>query len=123
MPNHPIVHVELSAQDRKALAGFYGDVFGWEHQVHDEMNYTTFSYGEADRGGGYNPISDESPVGTIVPYIHTDNIEDSLSRIKARGGQVLLPPMEIPGTGRIAQFTDPTGNRMGLWQPVNGASA
>lgn len=122
MSNHPIVHVEISAQDRKELAGFYGDVFGWEHQSFDEVNYTTFTYGEENRGGGYNPVSDDSPVGTIVPYIHTDSLEDSLSRIEARGGKVLVPPMDVPGSGRIAQFSDPTGNRMGLYQPVNGAS-
>ena len=30
MSKHPIVHIEFSANDRKAAAQFYQDVFGWK---------------------------------------------------------------------------------------------
>ena len=48
---HQIVHVELAAVDRKALSKFYADVFGWEVEHMDFMNYTTFKAGEGVGGG------------------------------------------------------------------------
>jgi predicted enzyme related to lactoylglutathione lyase len=46
MSDHKIVHIELSAKDRKALSKFYAEVFGWEMKHIDEMNYTTFKAGD-----------------------------------------------------------------------------
>jgi len=49
MSTHPIVHVEISAIDRKKSSKFYEDVFGWKVQHIDEMNYTTFMPGSGVR--------------------------------------------------------------------------
>jgi len=115
---HPIVHIELSAADRQAAARFYADIFGWQTQDFPEMNYTTFSTGEGSVGGGLNPVQEGNPAGTVVPYIQTDDIDATLAKIEARGGQTVVPKMEIPGVGFIAHFSDPTGNRMALLTPV-----
>ena len=50
MSEHKIVHIEISAHDRAAAKKFYGDVFGWQFQDFDEMNYTTFNPGEGVGG-------------------------------------------------------------------------
>jgi len=49
MKTHPIVHIELAAEDPKASAKFYADVFGWKTEEMPEMNYITF-----DAEGGPN---------------------------------------------------------------------
>jgi predicted enzyme related to lactoylglutathione lyase len=118
MSKHPIVHVEISAEDRKALANFYSTVFGWNMQHIDEMSYTTFSTGEGEVGGGLNPVTDENPVGTVLVYIGTDDIEASLAEIEAHGGQLVAPKMEIPNMGWFAVFKDPAGNTMALYKDM-----
>ncbi|MBI3160741.1 MAG: VOC family protein [Chloroflexi bacterium] len=114
---HAIVHIEISAKDRGAMKKFYGDVFGWEFTDYDEMNYTTFA-AEGGAPGGFNPVTDENPAGTITPYINTPDIADTIQKIKAAGGEVLMEPMAIPTVGDFVMFKDPSGNLMALLQPL-----
>jgi len=113
MSKHPIVHVELAVNDRKAARKFYGDLFGWEFQDYDEMNYTTFSTGEGV-AGGLNPVSEDYPPGTVTFYIQTDDVTATLAKIETAGGKTVVPETEIPGTGHFGFFKDPNGNLVGL---------
>jgi hypothetical protein len=115
MTNHSIVHVELSAKDRKALSKFYQDVFGWEVEHMDQMNYTTFKAGDGV-AGGFNPVTDQNPAGTVIVYIATDDVTASLNQVQKAGGTILVPEMEIPNTGKFGLFRDPQGNMMGLFK-------
>lgn len=114
---HKIVHIEISSKDRAAMKKFYGEVFAWEFQDYDEMNYTTFT-AEGGTGGGFNPVTAENPAGTITPYINTADIADTVKKIKAAGCEVVMEPSEIPGVGHFAVFRDPSGNEMALLQPL-----
>ncbi len=115
MSDHKIVHIELSAKDRKALSKFYSSVFGWSMQHLDEMNYTTFKAGDGV-AGGFNPVTDENPAGTVLIYIETDDVTASLNDIKNAGGTIISPEMEIPNTGKFGIFRDPQGNMIGLFK-------
>lgn len=114
MSNHTIVHVELSAKDRKALSKFYQDVFGWEVEHQDEMNYTTFKAGDGV-AGGFNPVTDQNPAGTVTVYIQTDDVTKSLKAVEHAGGMTLVPESDIPGMGKFGLFRDPQGNMVGLY--------
>jgi uncharacterized protein len=116
MPDHKIVHIELSAKDRKALSKFYADVFGWEMQHMDEMNYTTFKAGDGV-AGGFNPVTEANPAGTVTIYIETDDVSASLKDVQKAGGTIISPEMEIPKTGTFGMFRDPQGNMIGLFKP------
>lgn len=116
MSKHPIVHVEISAADRKESANFYSTVFGWEMQHHDEMHYTTFTSGEGEVGGGINPVTDENPAGTVTVYIGADDIQATLADIEANGGRIIMGKTEIPQMGWFAIFQDPTGNTLALYK-------
>jgi predicted enzyme related to lactoylglutathione lyase len=112
---HKIVHVELSAKDRKALSKFYADVFGWEIEHVDQLNYTTFKAGDGV-GGGFNPVTDQTPAGTVTVYIETDDVTASLKDVQKAGGTILVPEAEIPGMGKFGMFRDPQGNMIGLYK-------
>jgi hypothetical protein len=114
---HNIVHIEISADDRMALSKFYADVFGWKINHLDELGYTTFDPGEGV-GGGFNPVSEQNPIGTITFYIHTDDITATLTAIEKAGGTIISPEMEIPNTGLFGLFRDPQGNLVGLFKPL-----
>ncbi len=117
MSKHAIVHIEFSAKDREAAGLFYNSVFGWKIQQMPEMNYATFD-AEGGPGGGFNPITKDSPAGTVLVYIETDDIEASLKQVAAQGGKVIRPKDEIPGYGWFGVFADPTGNMVGLYTPM-----
>ena len=114
MSNHPIVHIEFSAENRESTGEFYANLFGWEVQQIPEMNYATFGSQEG-LGGGFNPYSESAPAGTTVVYIGTDDIPSTLQEIEKAGGKALVPKTEIPGMGWFAFFEDISGNRVGLY--------
>lgn len=122
MSNHPIIHIELSANDRETAGQFYNKVFGWEVVQIPEMSYATFSTGgEGEVGGGFAPIDENTPAGTITVYISTADILASMASIEANGGKILYPKTEIPTVGWFALFSDPSGNKLALLQPLPGS--
>jgi uncharacterized protein len=115
MPAHPIVHLELSAKDPAAASKFYADLCGWKIEVDPNFNYYQFT-AEGGPGGGFvQPDGKMYNAGDVVPYIGTDDIDAMLKKAEALGGKVVLPKTEIPGQGWFAFFTDPSGNRIGLY--------
>jgi uncharacterized protein len=118
MTKHPIIHVEFSAKDREAAGKFYHELFDWEIKQIPDMDYATFSTGDGGTGGGFNPITADNPPGTIMVYVETDSVEDTLRKAEALGGKTVSPRMEIPGVGWFAIFQDPTGNQVAVLEPI-----
>ena len=81
------------------------------------MNYATFETSD-NAGGGFNPVSDTNPPGTVVVYIGTDDIDNNLAKVESLGGKTIQPKTEIPETGWFGLFSDPTGNVVGLYTPL-----
>ena len=117
MAEHNIVHVEFPAASPKEAAGFYTELFGWKHEEF-QGDYWMFNAGNGP-GGGYNPVGTggmfEVKPGDVLVYVSTDDIEASLAKAEALGGEKLTGKSPIPGMGWYAIFKDPTGNIVGLY--------
>lgn len=118
MANHPIVHIEIPADNMQAATDFYAAVFDWNIQVDPTYHYSMFS-AEGGPGGGFVDIDDggdmQYKINSLRVYIGTDDIDASLAKIVAHGGKVVLPKAEIPHVGWFALFTDPAGNHLALF--------
>jgi uncharacterized protein len=116
MPDHPIVHVEIPAQDPQVSSRFYAELFGWPMQPLPAMRYVRFQPAD-DQTGGF--VEEGGPmqhhVGELLVYVATDDIDGDLMKAEQLGGKVLVPKTEIPNTGSFAIFQDPAGNRLGLF--------
>jgi len=125
---NPVVHFEMPAEDRKRMADFYTNVFGWQTQMlGEEMgNYVLVATSEVDQngrpkeagkinGGFYQKDKDSAPYPTLV--IAVENIKESMKEIKKAGGKVLGEPVEIPGYGLYISFIDTENNRVSLMEP------
>ena len=115
---HPIVHIEISSKNHKESAQWYSDIFGWETQEFPDMDYSTWAGPDESVGGGFNTISDENPAGTIVFYIHTDDLAATVKKVKDKGGEILVESFDIPTVGTMATFKDPSGNVISLLEPA-----
>jgi predicted enzyme related to lactoylglutathione lyase len=126
----PVVHFEMPAEDRKRMAGFYNQVFGWQTKpLNEEMgNYELVTTSDIDtngrpkdagmiNGGFYTRREGSSPYPTIV--IAVEDMWETIKNIKAAGGRVLEEPIEIPGYGLYISFIDTENNRVSLMQPLN----
>jgi uncharacterized protein len=112
---HRIVHIEFPAEDHVAAGRFYGTLFGWQMQDFPEMGYTMFD-GDDGPGGGFAVINGESVrEGEVVIFVETADIDATLARVAALGGEVITQRSEIPGYGWFGIFRDPSGNRVALF--------
>jgi predicted enzyme related to lactoylglutathione lyase len=118
MSKRNVVHVEIPAQDVPAASKFYENLFGWKMEHAAEFDYTMWEDGSG-YGGGFNKVSEETPAGQVIVYIHSDDIEADLRKVEELGGTVVTPKTEIPGTGWFGQFKDPTGNLLALYTSQN----
>ena len=118
MSKRNVVHVEIPAANQEAAAKFYQELFGWKITPVPEMNYTLWEAGDGS-GGGFPTVSDENPVGQVLVYVDSDDIEADLKKVEKLGGKVLHEKMEIPQTGWFGIFKDPTGNAIALYTSMN----
>jgi predicted enzyme related to lactoylglutathione lyase len=120
MSKRNIVHVEIPAANVAGAAQFYETLFDWKMQHVPEMNYTMWADGSGS-GGGFNEVSVENPVGQVLVYIDSDDIEADLKKVEKLGGTIVQTKMEIPGTGWFGLFKDPTGNVLALYTSMDPA--
>ncbi|MBI5305387.1 MAG: VOC family protein [Chloroflexi bacterium] len=118
MPASPIVHVESPAKDYVAADKFYADVFGWKIEVQSQFNYHMFAIEGGPGGGFVEADGKDNRVGEVLIYLGVPDIVAALKKVESAGGKTVTGKTEIPGNGWFAFFTDPTGNRIGLYERI-----
>ena len=118
MSKRNIVHVEIPAANVESAAKFYQELFGWKMQHIPDFNYTMWEDGSGF-GGGFNVASEENPVGKVLVYIDSDNIESDLKKAAQLGGKVLREKTEIPGSGWFGIFQDNDTTVPALYTSMN----
>jgi predicted enzyme related to lactoylglutathione lyase len=127
----PVVHFEMPAEDRKRMAKFYTQAFGWKMQMlGEEMgNYVlATTAAEVDKkgrpkrtgiiNGGFYTKSKDKPAPYPSVVIAVDSMKRSMNKITKAGGKVIGEPMEIPGFGLYVSFYDTEGNRVSIMEPT-----
>lgn len=109
---NPVNHFEVMGEDGPALQDFYRTVFDWSIDASNPMGYGIVAKEGNGIGGGIAASQDGSSVVTV--YVQVDDLQAALDKIEAAGGKTVMPPMDVPGGPKIAQFDDPAGNRLGL---------
>ena len=108
-----IVHIELPAPDLQAMKEFYGKVFAWSFTpLHD--GYEFFDAGNI--AGALVANLEPAQKGTTITVL-VENVDAKLAVIEEAGGKIVQQPQNVPagGRGRFAYFTDPCGNKLGIW--------
>jgi uncharacterized protein len=96
---------QLNTSDHQRAQEFYAGVFGWrfEQVAEGDRPYWGIYNGERLNGG----MMEQQPSAWLV-YFGSDSVDDDAGRIAELGGQVIVPPMPVPG-GRILVAQDPQG--------------
>ncbi len=114
---NPVVHFEVIGRDGKKLQDFYRKVFEWKIDADNPMQYGMVgAQGGEGIGGGVSGYAGEDGHRGVTFYVQVPNLEQTLKQIEAAGGKTVMPPADVPGGPRMAQFTDPEGNWIGLIQ-------
>lgn len=117
-------HFELATDDLDKTAAFYREVFGWGiYKWEGPVDYWLVDTGDANTPGinGGLMAAGGDFKGTINT-IEVDDIDATIARVKANGGEMIMDKDTIPGVGYQAYFKDNVGIIVGLHQAFPGAA-
>lgn len=116
---NPVQWFEIPARDLGRAKAFYQAVFGIQLSPMEmgpaKMEFFPWQQGATGCSGalivteGYTP----SHAGSVV-YFAVADIDETLKKVEAAGGQTLVPKLSIGEFGFIGQFEDTEGNRLGI---------
>ncbi|MDB5666187.1 VOC family protein [Cypionkella sp.] len=108
---------ELANPDLDAAKSFYAGLLGWTW-TDSGMPGMTYLLGSRDGdmvAGLFKP--DPGMPTAWTAYIAVDNADETVAQAKDLGATVVVPPTDIPGTGRFSVLIDPQGAAFGILQP------
>lgn len=104
---------ELGTTDWEAGLAFYSELFGWQKEQAMDMGpagtYLTWGLPGCTLGGMYNKGAEHPGPPAWLYYVLVDDVNVTTEKAKALGAQVMVPPMEVPGGGWIAVYSDLQG--------------
>ena len=111
--NGKICYVEIPAGDVQRSAEFYEKFFGWKIRKRGD-GAIAFDDGVGEVSGSW--VTGRSPAtpGLLI-YIMVDNVAATIDTLTAHGGE-LVQPIGADAPEITAQFRDPAGNILGLYQ-------
>jgi len=113
----------IPASDFHRAKKFYETVFDWTIELcgdNGAMAYTTAVDGDQNPiepggiNGGFYKRKDKDEYPSVV--VQTESIEKTLKAVEAGGGKVVTPKHSIGEWGFMADFADPQGNVIALWE-------
>lgn len=111
--HHALSYIEFGVTDLAATRTFYEAAFGWQFNDYGPA-YSGIRSADGDGEiGGLNPSADPSGSGPLV-LLFSEDLEASVAAVTDAGGVVVAGPYDFPG-GRRFEFTDPSGNRLGVF--------
>jgi uncharacterized protein len=115
---HAIDYVELAVDDLEKAKGFYANALGWAFNDYGPEYAGIKDPTEPDHEfGGLNPHPASSRGDGVVVLARTDDVDADVASVLAAGGRITVELHEYPG-GRRFMFTDPWGNVLGVYQPL-----
>ena len=115
---NPFVHVELQTGDTEKAKEFYGGLLSWSLRDVPEWGYTMIEVGEGTGGGIAKNPEPDTPSHWLA-FIQVDDAQASTKKVTELGGKVLKEVSEIPSIGWYSVIADPTGAKVGLFQPFS----
>jgi predicted enzyme related to lactoylglutathione lyase len=118
-----VIHFEIHTDDPGRAVKFYQDVFGWKiEKWQGPMDYWLISTGKDEPGIDGAIARRDQPLrggDGVVAYVCTVGvkpIDTYIKKVKAHGGELIVPKRPVPGVGWFAQCNDTEGNLFGLME-------
>ena len=119
-----VVHFEVVGKDGDKLQSYYSELFGWNINSDNPMNYgmvdgkdNKTANGDGGIGGGVGQ-GPEGYGGHVTFYVAVPDVEESLQKAESLGGARVMGPETIMDMVTLGLFTDPEGHLVGVVQDM-----
>ena len=110
----PVVHFEIGCKDSEKTGAFYREMFGWDTHQHGPATMINTGAGRGIQG--HITSLGHDPHHYVTVYVEVPDLTVALAKAESLGGKTVVPPVDVPGQGAFAWFTDLDGNVVGLWK-------
>jgi predicted enzyme related to lactoylglutathione lyase len=117
----PVVHFEVIGKDGDKLRSYYSELFGWQIDANNPMNYGLIqrdgnTNAEGAGIGGGVAGGPEGYDGHVTFYVEVPDVEAALAKAESLGGSRIFGPDNVMEGLVLGQFTDPEGHVIGVVQ-------
>jgi predicted enzyme related to lactoylglutathione lyase len=115
----PVVHFEIIGKDGERLRSYYSELFGWDIDADNPMNYGMVSRdgnvsAEGVGIGGGVAAGPEGYPGHVTVYVEVPDVEAALAKAESLGGSRMMGPDKVTEDLEIGLFNDPEGHVIGV---------
>jgi uncharacterized protein len=104
---------ELMTTDPAAAIAFYSEVVGWKTEPFGDSKDYQMWVGSQGALGGVLQLPEETKKMGAPPHwmatVVVASVDETAAKVKSLGGNILMPPSDIPNVGRFAVIADPQG--------------
>jgi predicted enzyme related to lactoylglutathione lyase len=118
--------VDTMQPDPDAAKTFYGGLFGWEFDDRAPQGSTGPYYVAQLHGRDVAAVGGPLEAGASPfwnTYTAVENADRTATRVREAGGRVVTEPIDVPGAGRMAVFTDTQGAVFSAWEAADFVGA
>jgi uncharacterized protein len=114
----PVVQWQVITKEPEKHAAFYAAVFSWKINSDNPLGYRMADPGSA-RGipGGFWPAPPEASA-FVQLFVEVGDVAETIKKVTANGGSVLIPPQTLPQGEQMAVLRDPMGVTFGVVVPA-----
>ncbi|WP_308290411.1 VOC family protein [Streptomyces meridianus] len=111
--------IDLGTPDVETAAAFYTGLFGWDFVSAgpEAGGYGLFML-EGRTVAAVGPLPEDGADSAWTLYFHTPDADLVAKTVEQAGGTVRVEPFDVFQLGRTGVFTDPSGARFAVWQPI-----
>ena len=113
--HHVMDYIEINVADLAAAKGFYSQAFGWSFNDYGH-EYAGIKSPDGDAEVGGLAVGPDAGPGGVLVLLYSEDLDASVVAVESAGGTVVESPYDYPG-GRRFFFADPSGNKLGVYQP------
>ncbi|MEO0507101.1 MAG: VOC family protein [Bacteroidota bacterium] len=111
-----LLHFAIYTSDIDRTKAFYSNLFGWDFNSYGQGDFMQIKDSPGKEGKligalqsrEYSPIEDK--ILGFECSISVLNIDDTITKIEANNGKIVMPKTEIPYVGWLVKFLDTEGN-------------
>ena len=115
---HVIDYIELAVDDLEQAKAFYAKALGWTFNDYGpEYAGIEDPRSPGEEFGGLSQHVPTTRGDGVLALLRSGNADDSLAGVLDAGGRIQVEMHDYPG-GRRFTFADPSGNILGVYQPL-----
>jgi predicted enzyme related to lactoylglutathione lyase len=114
---------DLMTTDPEGGKSFYSELVGWgTQQWEGPMPYSMWTCGGMPLGGVMQLPEEAQQAGAPphwLPYVKVDDVDATVAKAAELGAVAMVPPQDIPNTGRFAVLGDPHGAVFAIFKSLD----